>query len=403
MKVLVLSNLYPNQLNHIRGGFARSQVLNLSRLGCLVKVVSPVPYAPFPINVFLPKWKNSNQVPLSLVDEGIAVFHPRYLLLPRNLLLRYAGYSYYLATKKLVDRLYRDWGFDLIHAHTAFPDGYAAMLFSRIYKLPFMVTIHGRDLQDIVNRDTGCKKAVLEVLRSAAVVVNVSHKLSKLCRFYIGESRKITVVGNGIELNDLYTGQSPLREIYSGQRVILSVGSLKKTKGHDLTLRAFKALLPEFSKVRLLVIGGGEEEKKLQALARELGIADLVEFIPPQPHDRVMEYMSICDLFVLPSWREGFGIVYLEAMVHGKPVIGIKGQGVDDFIVSGENGLLVEPFDVAGLAGAMAALLKDNAFAGWLGANARETVLKNYTWQDSAKRIRDIYSSLLKNGEVHNV
>ncbi|MDD4239449.1 MAG: glycosyltransferase family 4 protein, partial [Desulfotomaculaceae bacterium] len=393
MKVLILSNLYPNQLNEIRGGFVRSQVVSLTQLGCLLKVVSPVPLAPFPIGVFMRKWKDFHKVPARLVDEGIEVCHPRYLLLPRNLLLRYAGWTYYQGTRKLVDRLHWDWGFGLIHAHTAYPDGYAAMLFSRMYQIPFIVTIHGRDLQDTVQRNAACAKAVLEVLRSAAAVINVSHKLSGLCRSYVGESSKITVVGNGIEPSDLFTGPSPLQKTYGGQKIILSVGSLRKTKGHDLTLHALKALMPEFGNIRLLLIGGGEERKNLQALAKELEIADFVEFIPPQPHHKVMEYMSISDLFVLPSWSEGFGIVYLEAMAHGKPVIGVKGEGIEDFVASGVNGLLVEPFDVEGLAGAMAAVLNDPVFAGRLGDNARQTVLENYTWQDSARRVRDIYSS----------
>jgi teichuronic acid biosynthesis glycosyltransferase TuaC len=395
VKILYLSNLYPNQLDSIRGSFVRSQVLALAQIDCQPKVVSPVPLAPFPVGVLMRKWKDSHKVPASLVDEGIEVFHPRYLLLPRNLLLQYAGWTYYLGTKKLVNRLYREWGFKLIHAHTAFPDGYAAMLFSRIYRIPFVVTIHGRDLQDIIKRGAGCRKAVLETLRKASAIVNVSRKLSMLCRSYAGESARITVVGNGIEVSDLYTGHSPLRDAYQGQRIILSVGSLKKTKGHDLTLHAFKALKVEFNDIRLLIIGGGEEKKNLQELAYMLNIADSVEFIPPQPHSTVMEYMSICDLFVLPSWSEGFGIVYLEAMANGKPVIGVKGQGVEDFVTSGENGLLVEPSDVEGLAGAMSALLRDNEFAGRLGANARETVLTHYTWQDSARKIKDIYSSLL--------
>lgn len=399
MKILCLSNLYPNQLNGIRGSFVRSQVFSLAQLGCLIKVVAPFPLAPFPIGVLMRKWRDSHKVPARLMDEGIEVFHPRYLLLPRNLLLRYAGWTYYLGTRKLVDRLNRDCKFGLIHAHTAYPDGYAAMIFSRIFQIPFIVTIHGRDLQDTVQRNAACAKAVLEVLRSAAAVVNVSHKLAGLCLAYAGESSKITVVGNGIEPSDLFTGSSPLRKTYGDQRIILSVGSLRKTKGHDLTLHALKALIPEFSNIRLLIIGGGEERKKLQNLAKELEIADFVEFIPPQPHHKVMEYMSISDLFVLPSWSEGFGIVYLEAMAHGKPVIGVKGQGVEDFVSNGENGLLVEPFDVEGLAGAMAAVLKDDAFAGRLGGSARETVLKNYTWQDSARRVRDIYCSLL-DGEV---
>jgi glycosyltransferase involved in cell wall biosynthesis len=341
------------------------------------------------------RWRNYHKIPARIVDEAIEVFHPRYLLLPRNLLFKYAGWTYYLGVRRLVDRLYREWKFGLIHAHTAFPDGYAAMILSRFLNIPFIVTIHGRDLQDTIQRSASCRKSILEVLRSAAAVVNVSSKLAGLCRLYTGESNRIKVVGNGIEPSDLYTGHSQLHRVYDGQRVILSVGSLRKTKGHDLTLHALKALKPEFNNIRLLIIGGGEERNTLLKLAKELAIDDSVEFIPPLPHHKVMEYMSISDLFVLPSWSEGFGIAYLEAMAHGKPVIGVKGQGVEDFVSNGDNGLLVDKFDVEGLAGAMAAVLKDNCLARQLGWNAKKTVIENYTWNESARRIKDIYSSLL--------
>jgi glycosyltransferase involved in cell wall biosynthesis len=89
-------------------------------------------------------------------------------------------------------------------------------------------------------------------------------------------------------------------------------------------------------------------------------------------------------------------------MAHGKPVIGVKGQGVEDFVCSGEHGLLVEPFDVEGLTQAMAAVLKDVNLAGRLGERARRMVLDNYTWTISARRVRDIYCSLL-DGSLNDV
>lgn len=394
MNVLCLSNLYPNEFEQVRGGFVRSQVLSLARLGCAVKVIAPVPAAPAPLR-FRKKWGGYALVPKLVAEGAVEVYHPRYLLLPRNLLFAYSGWFYYLGIKKLALKLNRERPFDLIHAHTALPDGYAAMLLSHVLKKPFVVTVHGRDLQDTVTRNSRCRANVRKVLQAAAAVVNVSRKLAGICRTYLGESANIKVIGNGIEPDAVYEGCSPLREAYGRRKVVLSVGSLKKTKGHDLTLRAVKELKERFGNLKLLIIGGGEERKNLESLATELGINELVEFIPPLPHPKVMEYMSLCDLFVLPSWNEGFGIVYLEAMAHGKPVVGVQGQGIADVICHGENGLLVEAGDIGGLAGAMEILLQDGNLAGRLGRQARNTVLNNYTWEHQARLVMDTYRALL--------
>lgn len=396
MRILCLSNLYPNPGQELRGIFVRSQVMDLTRLGCDVKVVAPVPLAPAPLRLFKNRWRIYGQIPENEVSEELEVFHPRYLLLPRNWLFEYSGWFYYHAIRKLVIKLEREWPFDLIHAHTALPDGYAAMVISGILGRPFIVTIHGRDLQDTVTRNRRCRAAVLKVLRSAGAVVNVSSKLADACRYYLGEDPRIKVLGNGIEPGEIYSGNSILREKYADCRIILSVGSLRKTKGHDLTLRSFKTVREKFKNARLLIIGGGGEKERLMKLAAELEISEWVEFITPLPRHKVMEYMSICDLFVLPSWSEGFGIVYLEAMAHGKPVIGVKGQGISDVIYSGENGLLVEPLDTAGLASNMISLLEDEAWAERLGTNAKRTVLNSFTWERNARHMLNIYHDLLK-------
>ncbi len=394
MNILCLSNLYPNSFDRIRGGFVRSQVLSLARLGCSVKVIAPVPAVPFPLR-FRKKWGGYALIPKQ-VDEGdVKVFHPRYLLLPYNMLFEYSGWFYYQGVKKLAQRLNREAHFDLIHAHTALPDGYAAMLLGQILQKPFVVTVHGRDFQDTITRNSRCYSNVLKVLNSAGTVVNVSRKLAGICRTYLGADPRIKVIGNGIEPEAIYEGCSHLRGRYAERKVILSVGSLKRTKGHDLTLRAVKELNERFSNIKLVIIGGGEERENLGSLAAELGITGLVEFIPPLPNTKVMEYMSVCDLFVLPSWNEGFGVVYLEAMAHGKPVVGVRGQGISDVICHGENGLLAEAGDSGSLVSALATLLADENTARRLGEKARQTVLKNYTWDHKARLIMDIYSGLL--------
>jgi glycosyltransferase involved in cell wall biosynthesis len=104
--------------------------------------------------------------------------------------------------------------------------------------------------------------------------------------------------------------------------------------------------------------------------------------------------MDGCDVFSLPSWQEGFGIVYLEAMALGKPVIGCKGEGIEDFVVDGETGLLVEPKNPDQLADAMEFLICNPEKARTMGENARQFVLQNYTWEKNAEKMIDIYRNV---------
>jgi glycosyltransferase involved in cell wall biosynthesis len=99
-----------------------------------------------------------------------------------------------------------------------------------------------------------------------------------------------------------------------------------------------------------------------------------------------MEYMSICNIFSLHSYQETLGLVYLEAMAHGKAVIGCVGQGVDGIIIDGETGLLTKPRDEKGLLCAVDLLLANHDKANEIGQRARKLVLKNYTWEGNARR-----------------
>src|SRR5690606_10170751 len=110
-----------------------------------------------------------------------------------------------------------------------------------------------------------------------------------------------------------FLGQSRLNKKYENEFIFLTVGNLIKTKGHDLTLKAFKEILDKKEDARLLIIGDGSEKNNLLTLANNLGIKEKVNFLGTKSHEEVMEYISICDVFVLPSWSEALGVVYLEA------------------------------------------------------------------------------------------
>jgi glycosyltransferase involved in cell wall biosynthesis len=104
-----------------------------------------------------------------------------------------------------------------------------------------------------------------------------------------------------------------------------------------------------------------------------------------------MKYISECNIFSLPSWEEGFGIVYLEAMGCGKPVIACKGQGISDVLVDKENGVLVEPRSVTDVLNALGFLINNPSEAKKIGDRARSVVFQNYTLDNISKKIVNVY------------
>jgi glycosyltransferase involved in cell wall biosynthesis len=105
--------------------------------------------------------------------------------------------------------------------------------------------------------------------------------------------------------------------------------------------------------------------------------------------------MAIADIFSLPSWREGLGVVYLEAMAHGKPVIACEGQGIAAVVEDNSTGLFVKPNDVETLARAMNSLLENPQRGHEIGERAKKLVLGSYTWEKNARRYIEIYEELL--------
>ena len=398
MKVLVISHMYPSTFNEIGGIFVHEQVKVLVSKGIKVQVVSPVPRTPFPINYLSSKWKKYSTVPEKTVYEGINIWYPRYLTFPRAWFFASSGQRMYLGIKDVVAKIYKEFQFDLIHAHVALPDGYAGMKVAQKYKKPLIVNIHGQDFQQTIFKNNKCKKNIEKIINFSEKTIVVSRKLKRIGKKYLEINKdKIIVVPNGINREDIYTEKNKNIQDYKDKKVILSVSHLIKTKGIDLNIKAIAKLKSKYSNIIYLIIGKGDEKKKLKELVNKLNLQNMVKFIGEVSHHKVMEYMAVCDIFSLPSWNEGFGIVYLEAMAQGKPVIGCQGEGIEDFVENGKTGLLVKPKDVDSLVEALDFLLSHPIEAQEIGKRAGDLVLKNYTWGKNAERTIEVYREVLNN------
>lgn len=174
------------------------------------------------------------------------------------------------------------------------------------------------------------------------------------------------------------------------KRVLLTVARLaasERYKGIETVFHAMPRVLRTVSDVFYTVVGDGDDRPRLERLAMDLGIANHVNFIGPKFGEDLAECYSACDVFVMPSSGEGFGLVFLEAMAFGKPVIGGNHGGTPDVVVDGVTGFLVEYGDVETLADRLIRLLKEDGLRRQMGEAGRRRVLENFTFEHFRKRL----------------
>lgn len=187
--------------------------------------------------------------------------------------------------------------------------------------------------------------------------------------------------------------QSKLPEGYPEGRVILTVGrwvANERYKGMDTLITALPRLLTRWPELHLLAVGDGDDRAWLEDLAEQNGVNRHVHFLSGLSVEQLMACYSACEMFALPSRGEGFGLVYLEAMSCGKPVIGGSHGGAPEVIEDGVTGYLVPHGDAAQLATSIETLLADPAMAQKMGGRGRQRVEREFRFQVFAKSLKKI-------------
>lgn len=182
----------------------------------------------------------------------------------------------------------------------------------------------------------------------------------------------------------------------SDQLTLLTVCRLATTerqKGVDTVIHTLPLLVEEFPELRYVVVGDGDDMPRLRALASELGVASHVVFAGEQRGDALLNHYAECDVFVMPSKKEGFGIVFLEAMAFGKPVIGGDYGGTPDVIEDAQTGFLVPYGDVDYLSDRIRMLLRNPELRTSFGEAGMLRLEQEFTFSIFRRRLRDILGS----------
>ncbi|MCL4266208.1 MAG: glycosyltransferase family 4 protein [Anaerolineae bacterium] len=190
------------------------------------------------------------------------------------------------------------------------------------------------------------------------------------------------------------TRYAPLAEAKAAHPTLLTVGRLVSRKGFDLVLQALPTIRVQFPTTRLEIVGDGPHRPRLEQLAHELGVADMVTFHGRVSDNELLAAYRRAHIFVMPAREEkenasieGFGIVYLEAGACGLPVVAGRSGGVAEAVLDGETGILVTPDNPEELAQALIMLLHDPVLQHKLGSNGRHRVETEMNWDQTAAKL----------------
>ena len=398
MNVLVVSRLYPRSNDPVLGIFVEEEVRELSR-HCQIKVISPVPW--FPAFKGFPRWYAYSQLPRREVRSGVEVLRPRTLLLPRNLLFPLMGLTFYLTLRRTLAALIQEFPVDLIHAHMVYPDGFAAVLLGKTTALPTVVTLHGGDVNLYFRRFSGRSQGMWAIAQANRVIAASRSLRDTVVDGYGAEIGQVAVIPSGVDVDKFQPmpmkGAESKLDLEPGVPRVLYVGAITLSKGVDYLLKAFARLDPDLHhSAQLVLVGDGDYGDAARMLASDLGIGHRVTWVGKRPNDEIPLWMNACDVLVLPSLSEGFGVVLVEALACGKPVVATACGGPED-IVTPETGILVPPADVASLADALAAALNNqDRFS---GEEIRRYAVNTFAYERVGALILDLYREVLAQQE----
>jgi glycosyltransferase involved in cell wall biosynthesis len=286
---------------------------------------------------------------------------------------------------------------DILHVQCFGPNGAYATALSRLCRIPLVVTLQGETLMDdadIFDTSHVLRSALRAGLRSASAVTACSAFTldDAVARFGLAAGRG-RVIFNGVSLAGMDDTPPPvdLPPPFGRSPYILALGRVVAKKGFDLLVAGYAAMEPARRTADLVIGGGGPALEYLEAQAEESGIGDRIHFVGRLTREQVAAAMAGAAVFVMPSRLEPFGIVALEGWRAGTAVVATDHGGAPEFISDGVDGLLVDPFDTAAVAGVLDRVLSDDTLRRSLATAGRARV-EAFAWPRIAEAYRDVYA-----------
>lgn len=294
-------------------------------------------------------------------------------------------------------RALRPGEYDLVHAHFPFPAGVFGVLLAKILRIPLVVTSHGAYVDDRPVSPP-LRALIRAVIRSADVITGAGgphcRHVEELARLAPGSV--IEIIMGVVAPPELPPVSATRTAMGIGARdtVVVVVGNLIRRKGFDLLFEAAAAIRPFVQPFTLVIGGDGEERAALEAQAVALGVSDMTRMIGAVPPDEVFATFAAGDIAVVPSRSEAVGLVCVEAMVVGTPVIVAEIEGLAQLVTNDLNGLTFRVGDSGDLASVLTRALRDSELRRRLALEAKKTA-RTYSVDHGANQIIRVYQTAL--------
>ncbi len=288
----------------------------------------------------------------------------------------------------------------ILWAGEILPTGVVVYFLNKILKLPYVVSCHGTDIlqaQQIKRKKIMTQKVfqnaryiIVNSKYTASLVKNMGVNGQKIKIIYPSINNKQPIINKDIQKKFIN------KYNLEGKKIILSVGRLVERKGFDKVIKAMSSISKEIPEAVYLIAGKGPESEKLLALASQFPVyKNNIILLGKINDEEKWALMELCDVLVMPARKnnndvEGFGIVYLEANLMGKPVIAGNVGGVKEAVINNETGLLVNPESIEEISKAIIKLLTNQTLANKLGRLGRQRVTKEFAWNETGQKMKMI-------------
>jgi L-malate glycosyltransferase len=398
MKVLMVTSAYPSNNTQSHGIIIASLANALSQKGIKICVVAPK------TSILTPDTFNTN----------VQVFRYNYFFPPNKQILSEGPGLYFQFTHHFLAKIQVPFFIlfeflfllsmikqekpDILHTHWIIPHGLIGAICHWLLGVPHIISVHGTDIH-MISRNIFLKKILKMIIsNSNTVSANSTYTSEKIELLNKSNNGKIVVIpmGAGIQISRTNTLQQQ-SIVVKKTKQILFVGRLIKLKGVDVLINAFVKILEKIPLCQLIIIGDGPEFQSLKKYACELSVSNTVIFKGRLSESEVCNYYKEADLVVLPSrmingQAEGLGVVLLEAMALGIPVIGTNTGGISDIIHDKINGLLVPPDDPDALSKAVIKLFTEPILYDKFRLAGIHTIQTKFTWAAIADAFLEQYN-----------
>jgi glycosyltransferase involved in cell wall biosynthesis len=382
MHILFIPSWYPLTPDDLKGKFSREQAIAMARAGHQVGVLSFHGHTQRRLNS-LSLWSGLLR---PSVDKGVQTWRVHHVSgIPGygRIVLPILANHYYKKYSQLHGRP------DIIHVQVALDGGLLAMKLSRLHGINYVVTEHSTAFTSQLISAKSLAKAK-KVFENAKEVLAVSSPLADCIIKLCGLSKDIKIVPNMLNEVFLINQKLPYQH-HNDQFTFLNVAGLSTKKGQDVLIRAFTREFRD-KPAQLLIGGDGEKYESLNRLIIELEMNEQIYLLGKLSMEQVFQYMMQCDAFVLSSLFETFGVVLIEALACGKPVIATACCGPED-VVTPDNGILVEKDSVDALGTAMKKMY--NTIDQYNPHEIREHCISKFGEKAVISSLVEIYKSVL--------